>query len=85
MCCANVYNNLAHDPQAGTNTRSQPEFAPTRKQAARTYTRRDQQQIQDDSPHHASRNERPQHFQKCKWFYKAHLLRNSSIWTIQVK
>ena len=39
MCCANVYNNLAHDPQAGTNTRSQPEFAPTRKQAARTYTR----------------------------------------------
>ena len=50
MCCANVYNNLAHDPQAGTNTRSQPEFAPTRKQAARTYTRRDQQQIQDDSP-----------------------------------
>ena len=45
MCCANVYNNLAHDPQAGTNTRSQPEFAPTRKQAARTYTRRDQELI----------------------------------------
>ena len=50
MCCANVYNNLAHDPQAGTNTRSQPEFAPTRKQAARTYTRRDQQQIQAIRP-----------------------------------
>jgi len=88
LCCAIVYDNLAHDPQAGTITRSQPEIALTRKRAARTYTRRDQAaEYGTIRPIIACRKDRPRHFQRCTWFYKAHFLSNALavLWPIRVE